>query len=161
MLLPFNFFKHAALILCLYGVTTASAVHEGACHLTELWLWDHADCHCCFSISMLYSLFFCDCYYALCACLGLQTLSWSRSRCGFKFCEEGGITRSCLHMRDWSGLLCCGYCSWNILLSGLVVAAKVIGWEGAGGHRPCKCQWRRGRGFGDKIAGSPWQLSPK
>jgi len=37
VLLPFHFFKHAALILDPYGVTTASAVHKGACHLTDLW----------------------------------------------------------------------------------------------------------------------------
>lgn len=36
VLLHFDFFKHAALILCSYAVTTASAVHREACHLTDL-----------------------------------------------------------------------------------------------------------------------------
>lgn len=37
VLLPFHFFKHTALILCLYGVRAVSTVNKRACHLTGLW----------------------------------------------------------------------------------------------------------------------------
>lgn len=113
VLLPFYFFKHPALILCLYGVRTVSTVNKRACHLTGL--WPAVETTMTVTVASPYSLFACDWYYAPRACLGLKTLSWRGSRYVFEeFCEEGGITRNCLQMRDWSGQLCCGYCLWNL-----------------------------------------------